>query len=137
LKPKSPDPHRHQREEKAEVPNEAHDRLRRGPFAALLILLGLILSSGTVTAGASMPRASAARQSSDRAGAAVLITRSEERSAFPGDAPEPNSFAPPASPGIVTSTLWARPTAPAALRAGPAFRQPAHRSYRARAPPAV
>jgi len=119
------------------VPYQAHDRVRRGPFAALLILLGLLLSSGAVTGSASVPRSSAARQSSDRAGAAILVARFEERSVLSGETPDPDSFAPPASPRIATSALWVRPLAQAGLGASPSFLQPAYRSYRARAPPAL
>lgn len=119
------------------MPKWAHDRSGRGPFAALLILLGLVLSSGAAAGSASVQPGSAVRQSPVRSNAAILVARPAERGAVPGETPDPKSFAPPRSPAVVKTILWARPTAETGFGAGPAIRQPAHRSYRARAPPAL
>jgi hypothetical protein len=119
------------------VPNKAHDRFERGPFAALLILLGLVFSAGSLAGGASAQHGSTVRQSSVRSSAAVLTARPAERSLFSEEVPDPNPLVPPSPPVVVTTALWARPSAGTPTGAVSAARRSAPLSYRARAPPAL
>jgi hypothetical protein len=120
------------------VPSTAQDRDRRGPFAALLILLSLLLASGPAAAAVDDVRAPAARLGSSRQAAATALLPPGTRNPFddeisgPGD--DPGLL--PSRPGIVTERLWARPPAEAPSHEWGAVPQPPGASYRARAPPA-
>jgi hypothetical protein len=119
------------------VPTTAQDRVRRGPFGALLILLSLLLSSGGAAA-ANDPCEPLARLGSSRHGAATAFLPSGSRNSLDDEAIDTGggSAVPPSAPGLVTERLWARP-----LTDGPAGRpvalpRPTSPSNRARAPPA-
>jgi hypothetical protein len=114
----------------------AQDRIRRGPFAALLILLSLVLGSAGAAATGNDVRGHAARPASSRHAAAALLP-SATRNTLDDEAPrEGVGSLPPSAPGIVTETLWARPLAEAPAAAWDEVPEPASASYRARAPPA-
>src|SRR5688572_31522794 len=90
----------------------AQDRLRRGPFAALLILLSLVLGSAGAAAAGNDVRGPAARPGSSRHAAAALLPTAT-RNTLDDDVRRDGagSSLPPSAPGIVTETLWARPPA--------------------------
>jgi hypothetical protein len=116
----------------------AQDRVGRGPLAALLILLGLFLSSGNAAAANSDLRAPSARLGSSRHGPSAALVLPGARDSLDDEASgagDDPSLAPPA-PAVVTERLWARPDAgfPSTLRRESP--RPATASYRARAPPA-
>jgi hypothetical protein len=119
------------------VPTTAQDRVRRGPLAALLILLSLVLTSGTAAAGYDSGGA-ASRLGSSRQGTTTALlppgTRNPLDDEAPGGGPGPLLL--PSEPGIVTETLPATPRSAAGSNARPSIAQPATPSYRARAPPA-
>jgi hypothetical protein len=119
------------------VPMPAQDRMKRGPLAALLILLSLVLGSASTAAAGNDLRGPAARPGSSRHAAALLpsLTRNTPDDEALGDGGA-GSPLPPSAPGIVTQALWARPLPEAASAAWNAVPQPAAASYRARAPPA-
>lgn len=120
------------------MPKTAQDRVSRGPLAALLILLSLLLSSGSATAGIDI-RSPAARPGSSRHSPATAVLASGTRNALddetPGAGAGPSLL--PSAPGIVTERLWERPRAEAASGAWAAVPRPASAAYRARAPPAI
>ena len=120
------------------MPATVHDRVRRGPFGALLILLSLLLSAGTAAAAGGDGHASLARLGQSRHGAATTILPSGIRNGLDDEAQNTGggSAVPSTGPGLVTRLLWTRPLgdAPSADRA--ALPRPAGVSYRARAPPA-
>jgi hypothetical protein len=119
------------------VPSQAQDRIVRGPFAALLILLSLLVGSGGAAAAGADIRNSA-RLSPSRQSASVALlpagTRNgleDEASAASGDKAVPVCEA-----GIVTERPWARPAADAPGGDQAPLPEPAGPSHRARAPPA-
>lgn len=120
------------------MPNPAQDRVRRGPFAALLILLSLLLGSANAAAAGSDIQAPASRLGSSRQGSATALlpsgTRNPLDDEMSGGSTGPSPL--PSTPGIVTGPLWARPRAEAPLPALVAAPGPAAAPYRARAPPA-
>ncbi|HEX8626234.1 MAG TPA: hypothetical protein VF782_14330 [Allosphingosinicella sp.] len=114
------------------------DRIGKGPFGALLILLGLLLSSGTAAAAGLDLRQSAPRLGSSRSAAAVALLPSGVRNPAEDDAPQAGGgAAPPSGPGVVTRHLWERPAAGLGSRNEAPRPEPSDRSYRARAPPAA
>ncbi|MET1110074.1 MAG: hypothetical protein ABWX67_00960 [Allosphingosinicella sp.] len=120
------------------MPTRAQDRVGRGPFAALLILLSLFLTSATAAAGAGQDLRAPARLGSSRHAAASAIVPSGTRN--PSD-DEPlgtgaDSPVPPSAPDIVTDRLGTRPSAESSSAAWAAIPRPAASAYRARAPPA-
>jgi len=119
------------------VPTPAQDRIHKGPFAALLILLSLVLSSGAAAAGSDL-RGSAARLGPSRYGAATALLPSGARNPLDDEAKGTGAGAavPPAAPGLVTHRLWARPLAQGPSGGPVALPKPANAPYRARAPPA-
>lgn len=120
------------------MPNPAPDRVRSAPFAALLLLLGVLLGSGGAGA-ADLGLRGASRAGAVRQGATLSPTRSAARAAATDDYPEPqpSAFAPPALPAVVTVRLTARPgNSDAAAPSVSLARRPSP-SYRARAPPAA
>lgn len=120
------------------MPMPAQDRIIRGPFAALLILLGLLLGSANAAAAGGDLRGPGARPGSSRYGAAAALLPSGTRNALDDEAPGEGTgpALPPSAPGIVTQALWARPAAEAPSAQASARPRPAGGSYRARAPPA-
>src|SRR5688500_12473830 len=90
----------------------AQDRITRGPFAALLILLSLVLGSASTAAGADI-RGPRARPGSGRHGAVTALLPAGTRNALDDEASGEGagSSLPPSAPGIVTHALWARPLA--------------------------
>lgn len=117
------------------MPMPAQDRMSRGPFAALLILLSLLLGSASAAAGSDL-RAPGARAGSSRNGAATALLPSGPRNSLDDEASGEGASLPPSGPGIVTEILWARPLAEAPSAARSAIPRPAGAPYRARAPPA-
>jgi hypothetical protein len=120
------------------VPKAAQDRIVRGPFAALLILLSLLVGSGTAAAAGFDLRQSAPRLGPSRQTASVgllpVVRNSPDEDSCAGASA---GSVPPTAPGLVTRGLWTRPAAGHATvrEAAPAKRSNA--SYRARAPPAA
>jgi hypothetical protein len=118
------------------VPTTAQDRTGRGPFAALLILLSLFLTSGTATAGQDL-RAPARLGSSRQAAASAIVptaTRNPLDDEPAGTGADPS--VPPSAPGVVSVRLWTRPAVEGPAAAWAAIPRPAAAAYRARAPPA-
>src|SRR5688500_9855467 len=120
-------------EEKLSVPMPAQDRIIRGPFAALLILLSLLLGSAGAAAAGSDSRGPGARPGSSRPGAAAALLPSGPRNSLDDEASGEGAGAslPPSEPGIVTQALWAGPPAEAASAASSAVPRPAAANYRA------
>ena len=119
------------------MPTTAQDRVRRGPFAALLILLSLFLGSATAAAGTDL-RGPSTRLGSSRHSPAAALLPSPARSSLEDEASDSGSGPSlrPSAPGIVTEGLPARPRAGFRPAAQASIPQPASASYRARAPPA-
>ena len=121
------------------MPKPAQDRMQRGPLAALLILFGLFLGSGTANATLAGIAAPAARAAPGRQGSAPDLVPSAARAAT-GKAMASGAGGPPlpaAGPEVVTQALWTGQRA-APTSALPVPRpQPGARFYRARAPPAA
>lgn len=118
------------------MPNTAQDRVRKGPFAALLILLSLMLGSATAAAGADL-RGPSTRLGSSRQGPVTALLPSPARSSPDDEAPSPGPSLLPSAPRIVTERLAERPSAEAPPPVLSGAARPAGASYRARAPPAV
>lgn len=120
------------------MPTTAQDRIRRGPFAALLILLSLLLGSANAAAAAGDLQGPASRLGSSRQGATAALLPPGTRNPLDDEASAGGTgpFPLPSNPAVVTDRLWARPPAEAAPRPQVAVRQAARASYRARAPPA-
>lgn len=120
------------------MPTSAQDRVRRGPFAALLILLSLLLGSANAAAAGSDIQAPASRLGSSRQGNATALLPPGARNPLDdetsGGGTGPTLL--PSTPGIVTERLAARPLAEAPPRAPAAVPGPPSAAYRARAPPA-
>ena len=120
------------------MPTPAQDRARRGPFAALLILLSLLLGSANAAAAGGDIRAPASRLGSSRQGSATALlpagTRDPLDDEASGGAPGPSLL--PDRPRIVTERLAARPSAEAPSPSQNILAEPAGSPYRARAPPA-
>lgn len=118
------------------MPITAQDRVRRGPLAALLILLSLLLAPGTAAAGPDLR--TPARLGPSRHGPASAVVPSGIRSSLDDERQGAGVGAsvPPTAPGIVTERLPARPLAEGRSAASDPVPQPAVAAYRARAPPA-
>ena len=116
----------------------AQVRVRRVPVRALLILLGLFLSSGAAASAASELREPLARLGPSRQAAATALVPSGSRNSLDDEAlgAGGNSSLLPSGPGLVTHVLWARPLAQAPVGRFVRLQQPAKAAYRARAPPA-
>ena len=120
------------------MPKPAQDRIVRGPFGALLILLGLMLSSGTAAAAGFDLRQSAPRLGSSRSAAAVALLASGVRDPSGEEAPDSaGGAAAPSGPSLVARSLWERPPAEPRRADDAAPADPAKFPYRARAPPAA
>ena len=120
------------------MPNPAPDRVRSAPFAALLLLLGVLLGSGGAGA-ADLGLRGASRPGAVRQGATLSVSRSAPRAAAADDYPEPQPSAsgPPFLPSVVTVGLTARPGNDGATAPSFALARRVSPSNRARAPPAV
>lgn len=120
------------------MPTTAQDRVRRGPFGALLILLSLLLSSGTAAAAGNDLRGPLARLGPSRSGAATAVLPSGTRNPLDDEATDSGAgpALPSTDPRLVTERLGARPLAAAPSADSAALPRPAYSSYRARAPPA-
>ena len=118
------------------MPDLAHERLRSGSLAALLLLLGALLGSGAAAADYEA-RSSAARLGAERQVAAHAALRTAVRDSLPDDEADPDRlpYFPPPRPAVVRAAVESRPA-----DAGPAaesLARPRRGSapYRARAPP--
>jgi hypothetical protein len=120
------------------VPSPAPDRVRSAPFAALLLLLGVLLGTGGAGA-ADLGLRGASRPGAVRHGATLSLSRSAPRAAATDDYPEPQPSAagPPSLPCVVTVRLTVRPGTAGRAAASLALARRAFPSYRARAPPAA
>lgn len=120
------------------MPGSAQDRVRRGPLAALLILLSLILSAGPAAATSSDIRSSA-RLGASRPGTSTAILLPGTRNSLEDEAPGSGggTSVPPPRPAIITEYLWARPAALDATASRFALPPPTSSAYHARAPPAA
>ena len=120
------------------MPKPAQDKMTRGPFAALLILFSLLLSSGTAAAASGNP-SSAARLSAGRQGATAAILQSSVRFTDEEAADGEGDWPPllPHRPDVLTVRLWLVPAAGASAASTAHLPRTATASYRARAPPAV
>jgi hypothetical protein len=119
------------------VPTTAQDRVRRGPLAALLILLGLLLTAGTASAASDDLRAPAARLGSSRNGSSTALLPPGARDPLDelaGAGGDPSLLA--CTPGIVTEPLPARPGSEAESGLPGSLPRSPTASYQARAPPA-
>jgi hypothetical protein len=119
------------------VPTKAQDRMSGGPFGALLILLSLLIGSGTAAAAGLDLRPSGDRLAPGRASAQVALLPQDPRNASDEDATGAGAALPPSAPGPAGRSLWTRPAAKAAVAARISLPSPADPSNRARAPPAV
>jgi hypothetical protein len=116
----------------------AQDRDRRGPFAALLILLSLVLGSASAAAAGSGTTGSATRLGSSRHIVAAALLPAGTRNPLEDEASSAGAGPSvlPSAPAIVTETLWATPWAEAPAAPAADVQRPTSASYRARAPPA-
>lgn len=120
------------------MPKPAQDSVTKGPFAALLILFSLFLSSGTAAAGNGNLQSSA-RLSAGRQGATAAILQSSVRPSE-DEAAEATGEWPPLLPpgaGIVTAGPYVTPAAGASSASTADLPRLAPASYQARAPPAA
>lgn len=118
----------------------AHVGVRRVPLRALLILLGLFLTSGAAASAAgSELREPLARLGPTRQGATTALLPSGDRNSLDDEAVGTggSSSLPPSAPGVITRLLAARPLAEAPLGRFARLPQPARAAYRARAPPSA
>ena len=120
------------------MPTTAQDRTTRGPVAALLILLSLLLGSAA-SASPSDLRGPAARLGASRGGPSAALLPAGTRNPLDDEAPGPelgSALPPPTVSGPVTETLWTLPRAGFDSAQDVPPRSLAGASYRARAPPA-
>lgn len=121
------------------MPRPAQDRIGRGPFGALLILLSLLVGSGTFAAAGFDLRQSSTRLAPSRQAATAALLPSAIRNSSDEDKSGAGADAslPPSAPGLVTRRLWTRPLDAPSTRDEAVRPRPATASYRARAPPAA
>ena len=121
------------------MPTRAQDRAGSGPFAALLILLSLVLGSANAAASSAGTNGPATRLAPAPHNSAAALLPSGTRNPLEDEADGarggPSLL--PSRPGIVTERLPARPRAEAPVRVPAAVPRPAIAAYRARAPPAA
>ncbi len=120
------------------MPTPAQERIGRGPFGALLILLSLLVGSGGAVASSGDIRHSERLGPSRQSASAALLpsaTRSavEEEPCTAGGDPA----ASPSGPQVVTKRLRARPEAVPSRGHQAALSKTTGPSHRARAPPAA
>lgn len=121
------------------MPNRAHSGGDRGPFAALLILLGLLVSSGPIAGVAQSVRDATPRLGSLRPAGAATSLRSSDRVALANQTSvlADDSFTPPSPPTITRADLTLRPAVSGTGKAFSDLPQRSASSYQARAPPAA
>ena len=121
------------------MPRSVYEGDRRGPFAALLILIGLLFSSGSLAAPGGSLRDAGARAGSVRAGTAAPSLRSADAATPADDAGRSAtpSFLRPPPPHIVFELLAARPRQQGEIRALALAAKAPVAPYQARAPPAA
>ena len=121
------------------MPRTAQDRAGRGPFAALLILLSLVLGSATAAAASADTSGPATRLAPGRQNSAAALLASGTRNPLEDEAKGAGAGPSilPCRPGIVTELLPARPRAGSPSAAPAALPRTANAPYRARAPPAA
>lgn len=116
------------------MPNSAHDRAGRGPFAALLLLLGLIIGTSTAAApGADLRIGSASKPDHYRPSA---FFRCQGVLADDKCGDDTSSFVEPPPPQVRTERLFERPGADGATLTPFTFAAGTDSHYLARAPPA-
>ena len=119
------------------MPTKAQDRKSRGPFAALLILLSLVLGPATAAVGAAGTSGPATRLAPARQSSAAALVPSATRNPLEDEAKGAGPSVLPGPPGAVTERLPARPSAETFASAPAGSPRAATAAYRARAPPAA
>ena len=121
------------------MPRLAQQGDRRGPLAALLIVLGLLLGAGPASTSSASARDAFARPGSLRQGATVSLPRSTDQSTLSEEesGADPFSFVPPVPPQIVLDGLASWPSGVDFASVNSPSGQSAAAPYRARAPPAA
>ena len=122
------------------MPMRAHVGVRRMPLRALLILLGLFLTSGAAASAAgSELREPLARLGPTRQGATTALLPSGNRNSLDDEAVGTggSSSLPQSGPGVITRLLGSWPLAEASSSRFLGLPQPAKAAYRARAPPSA
>ena len=121
------------------MPRWAHEGDRRGPLAALLILVGLLFSAGSVSAAGTSVRDASARLGQARSGSASASVRTSEWSILSDEsgAPDTDSFVPPSPPRLVVEPLAQRPSNQPEPGGTDGHHKKTAAAYRARAPPAA
>lgn len=119
------------------MPTKAQDRVLRGPFAALMILLSLVLGSATAATAAAGTSGPATRLAPSRQSSAAALVPSGTRNTLEEEAKGAGPSVLPGRPGVVTERLTARPSAETFSAAPAASPRAATAAYRARAPPAA
>jgi|GEM_PF-4203902 len=119
------------------VPDEAQKQMRRGPVAALLLLVGLLLGASAGIAPGLDPSGSSSQLRQAHGGKAAVAARTAPRKAFAeaDDAGDPFVLPPPAR--IVAAAAATHPAGPAGGIETAAPERRTLRAYRARAPPAA
>lgn len=119
------------------MPTRAQDGNRRGPLAALLIVLSLFLGSATAAASADV-RGPSTRLGSSRHNAAAALLPSGARNSPDEEVSGAGGGQSllPCGPAILTESLSARPLPEVPSVEWAAIPRPGSASYRARAPPA-
>lgn len=119
------------------MPAPAQDRVKRGPLAALLLLLSLVLGPAAAAAGGDL-RGAAPRLGTGRHTVVTALAPSNPRNPLDDEAVgDGDPFALPPVPRIVTEPHSSRPVAGFAGQPTAAAPRPATPAYRARAPPAA
>lgn len=117
------------------MPTPAQDRVSRGPFAALLILLSLVLGPAAAAAGGNFS-GPAPRLGSGRHTVAAVLAPSTTRNPLDDEAVGGGDpLVLPPHPRIVTEALQSRPGTDLSPRSSAAIPPSAVAPYRARAPP--
>jgi hypothetical protein len=123
--------------EKPIVPKLAQDRLQRGPLAAFVILLGLLLGGGPGAATAAGVASPAARTAFARHRPSAALLQPKLRTTLDDDASGAGPLVLPTGRAIVSGRVWVRPAVGFPARTSVPRPQPGAFLYRARAPPAA
>ena len=125
------------------MPKRAHEIVRRGPFAALLVLLSLLLGVAPATGAVQSFGDRHTRLGSAHLGAPPATIRTGDRDVVKAKAKakapdaDPTSFDPPPEPRVVVERLPSRSLPQIALLASQEVAQFSGAHYQARAPPAA